>query len=125
MDYTTMLHGWANPDIPTLHHPYALAAEGPDVYVTSWSGKVQRLAWQPDSGPRIFRLDPAAMRTDVRFTSPFGSRTYRVEGTSNPEHGPWTTVSGAVIQQMGEGVYQAQCPATGASQQFYRIHVRP
>lgn len=125
MDYTTLFHGWANPHIVTLHHPYGLAADGPAVYVTGWSGKVQRLAWQPESGPRIVSVNPGATRTDLGFTSPFGSRTYRVETTTQLEGGPWTTVSGAVIQQTGDGVYSAQCPETGASRQFYRIQVGP
>ncbi|MCX8035715.1 MAG: IPT/TIG domain-containing protein [Candidatus Sumerlaeia bacterium] len=41
---TPMTQGWGNPDIVTLHHPYGLAADGDGtVYVTGWSGKVQRL----------------------------------------------------------------------------------
>lgn len=43
IDYTHLLSGWANPDIVTLHHPYDVAADGDSVYVTGWSGKVQRL----------------------------------------------------------------------------------
>jgi hypothetical protein len=46
MDYARMLHGWANPDIVTLHHPYRVAADGSAVYVTGWSGKVQRLVYR-------------------------------------------------------------------------------
>ncbi len=28
MNYTRMLHSWANPDIPTLHHSYGVVADG-------------------------------------------------------------------------------------------------
>jgi len=43
IDYTHLLQGWGDPDIVTLHHPYAAAPDGESVYVTGWSGKVQRL----------------------------------------------------------------------------------
>ncbi len=44
MNYTVMMQGWGNPDIVTLHHPYGLASDSDGtVYVTGWSGKVQRL----------------------------------------------------------------------------------
>jgi hypothetical protein len=43
IDYTHLISGWADPDIVTLHHPYGVAADGDSVYVTGWSGKVQRL----------------------------------------------------------------------------------
>jgi hypothetical protein len=45
MNLARMLHGWADPDIVTLHHPYRVAADGATVYVTGWSGKVQRLVY--------------------------------------------------------------------------------
>ncbi len=45
MDYGNMLHGWADPDIVTLHHPYGVAADGRVVYVTGWSGKIDRLLY--------------------------------------------------------------------------------
>lgn len=44
MDYTQLLGGWGDPDVVPLHHPYAVAADGASVFVTGWSGKVQRLA---------------------------------------------------------------------------------
>jgi len=43
IDYTLLLQGWGNPDIVTLHQPYGVVADGDGVYVTGWSGKVQRL----------------------------------------------------------------------------------
>jgi len=43
MDLNNQLAGWGNPDIVTLHHPYALATDGDSVYVTGWSGKVYRV----------------------------------------------------------------------------------
>ncbi|MBM4089825.1 MAG: hypothetical protein FJ276_10410 [Planctomycetes bacterium] len=52
MNYARMLHGWANPDIVTLHHPYRVLADGAAVYVTGWSGKVQRLVHTGEGHPR-------------------------------------------------------------------------
>ncbi|MBI2924370.1 MAG: hypothetical protein HYY24_01565 [Verrucomicrobia bacterium] len=124
MDYTTMLHGWANPDIVTLHHPYGVIADGPTAYVTGWSGKVQRLTWQPDSGVHLTTLSRSASRIDLAFTSPFGARTYRVETTTDLNGSPWTTISGAVIRPTGDGAFAAQCPPSAAARQFYRIGVR-
>lgn len=49
MDYTHLLQGWGNPDVVTLHHPYGVAADGDRVYVTGWSGKVQRLETKKSS----------------------------------------------------------------------------
>ena len=43
IDYNNMLAGWGNPDITTLHHPYAVTAHDGSAYVTAWSGKVYRL----------------------------------------------------------------------------------
>jgi hypothetical protein len=125
MDYTTMLHGWANPDIVTLHHPYALLAAGDTVYVTGWSGKVHRLRWQPDAGLRLTSLAKRAGWCDLAFTSPFGDRTYFVETATNLDRGHWTTAPNATLRQTGDSTYQAQCPATNANPQFYRIGVRP
>ena len=57
MDYTQFLQGWANPDIVTIHHPYALAVDENGLYVTGWSGKLQRITEssenQPPSTPTI------------------------------------------------------------------------
>jgi len=51
MDYQQMLLGWGNPDITTLHHPYGVAASGDTVYVTGWSGKVERLCFSSNNMP--------------------------------------------------------------------------
>lgn len=51
MDYTQFLQGWANPDIVTIHHPYALAVDENGVYVTGWSGKVQKIVYTSDNEP--------------------------------------------------------------------------
>ncbi len=51
IDYTHFLQGWRDPDIVTLHHPYALAADGDTVYVTGWSGKVERLSTVAENHP--------------------------------------------------------------------------
>ena len=51
MDYTQLLQGWENPDIVTIHHPYALAADENGVYITGWSGKVQEISYTSDNEP--------------------------------------------------------------------------
>lgn len=43
LDYNLLLQGWGNPDITTIHHPYGLVADENTVYVTGWSGKIDRL----------------------------------------------------------------------------------
>lgn len=45
INYSQLLHGWFNPDIETLHHPYGLVVDSDDVYVHGWSGKVNRLSF--------------------------------------------------------------------------------
>jgi hypothetical protein len=61
----------------------------------------------------------------LAFTSPFGDRTYFVETATNLDRGHWTTAPNATLRQTGDSTYQAQCPATNANPQFYRIGVRP
>jgi hypothetical protein len=51
INYSQLLHGWGNPDIVTLHHPYGLVVEGDDVYVHGWSGKVNRLTFDDSNSP--------------------------------------------------------------------------
>lgn len=51
IDYTHLLQGWGNPDIVTIHHPYGLVADGNTVYVTGWSGKIDRLTFNVDNNP--------------------------------------------------------------------------
>ena len=51
MDYTYLLPGWGNSDITTIHHPYGLVADGDTVYVTGWSGKIDRLTFNVDNNP--------------------------------------------------------------------------
>ena len=57
IDYNQLLQGWGNPDITTLHHPYGLVADGNTVFVTGWSGKIDKLIFsnenQPPSTPEI------------------------------------------------------------------------
>jgi len=45
INYSQLLHGWQNPDIETLHHPYGLVVDNDDVYVHGWSGKVNRVSF--------------------------------------------------------------------------------
>ena len=125
MNYARQLHGWANPDIPTLHHPYGVVAEGDTAWVTGWSGKVQRLAWQPDSGLRILSLNRRAARFELEFTAPFGPRAYRVETASRLDPSAWTALPGAVIRQSGDAAYVAEGPADAAATRFYRATVSP
>jgi hypothetical protein len=51
IDYNNLLQGWGNPDIVTLHHPYVLESEGNTVFVTGWSGKIDRLTFNTDNRP--------------------------------------------------------------------------
>ncbi|MFO7678266.1 MAG: IPT/TIG domain-containing protein [Thermoplasmatota archaeon] len=50
-DYNRFLQGWTNPDIITLHHPYALVTDANGVYVTGWSGKVQKISNSTENQP--------------------------------------------------------------------------
>lgn len=45
INYSQLLHGWQNPDIETLHHPYGLAIDNDEVYVHGWSGKVNTFSF--------------------------------------------------------------------------------
>ncbi|MBE7503839.1 MAG: hypothetical protein HS113_26845 [Verrucomicrobiales bacterium] len=125
MDYTRQLHGWANPDIPTLHHPYSVVAVGDTAWVTGWSGKVQRLAWQPDSGLRILRLHQSADRVALDFTTPFGSRPYQLEAAPQLRSDGWAPVPDAVIRLTGGTTYRAECAGEAAAAPFYRLAVPP
>jgi len=51
IDYSRLLQGWTNPDITTIHHPYALAADENDVFVTGWSGKVEEICYNIENDP--------------------------------------------------------------------------
>lgn len=51
INYSQLLHGWQNPDIETLHHPYGLVVDGNEIYVHGWSGKVNRLTFQDSNDP--------------------------------------------------------------------------
>ncbi len=125
MDYTRLLPGWADPDIPTLHHPYGVLADGDSVWVTGWSGKLQRLDWQPDSGLRILRLARTAGRVTFEFTAPFGPRAYQVEGAPDPDSRRWTALPDAVIRSTGTGRYRADCPPDAAPARYYRVTASP
>jgi hypothetical protein len=125
MNYTLMLHGWANPDIPTLHHPYGVVADGNTAYVTGWSGKVQRLGLAPGAGARIQDIRLGASQVDLAFFSPFGNRVYQVEATPGLSPPQWAVRPDAQIQTNGNQAFTARLPRTSASTQFYRIRVRP
>jgi hypothetical protein len=45
INYSQLLHGWQNPDIETLHHPYGIAVDNDEIYVHGWSGKVNTLSF--------------------------------------------------------------------------------
>jgi hypothetical protein len=125
MDYTRLLPGWGNPDIPTLHHPYGVVADRDTAWVTGWSGKVQRLTWQPDSGLRLLGLEPRPGRVELAFTAPFGPRDYSVETTARLNPAAWMPVSGAVVRRTGDAGYVAECPTDGGPMRFYRAAVSP
>jgi hypothetical protein len=125
MDYTRMLHGWANPDIPTLHHPYGVVADGDTIYVTGWSGKVDRLALAAGAGARIDDVRIGASAVDLAFSSPFGDRLYQVEATPTLTPGRWSLRSDAFIRSHGNHAFTARLPGTNPAAQFYRIRVRP
>ncbi len=130
---TRIIAGVGIPQMSAIRDAYKIGskfnipviADGDTAYVTGWSGKVQRLAWLPDTGMRIERFTKSAIQIQIAFTSPFGDRTYRVETTTNPSAAGWTTLAGAFIWRTGEGTYAGLCPVTGSATQFYRIGVRP
>jgi hypothetical protein len=125
MDYTRMLHGWGAPDIPTLHHPYGVVADGDTAYVTGWSGKVQRLGLAAGAGVRIqtARLDGNVM--EMTFFSPFGNRTYQVETTSGLHPAQWTVRSDVQVRDLGNQTFSARESSPGTAPQFHRIRMRP
>jgi len=57
INYSQLLHGWQNPDIITLHHPYGLVVDNNEIFVHGWSGKVNTLSFNvvnnPPSAPTI------------------------------------------------------------------------
>lgn len=125
MNYTRMLHGWANPDIPTLHHPYGVVADGDTAFVTGWSGKVQRLGLAADAGARIHSLRLGDGQLNLDFSSPYGNRVYQVEATSNLNPAQWTLRSDVQITSTSNQAFTARLPLTSAGSQFHRIRVRP
>jgi len=125
MDYRTMLYGWAAPDIPTLHHPYGVAADGDAAYVTGWSGKVQRMGVAANAGARIQDVRLGANRVDLTFTSPFGSRVYEVEAAQRLGPAQWSVQPDAQLRSVGGQTFTAQVPSVGDDPRFYRIRVRP
>lgn len=124
-NYTLMLHGWANPDIPTLHHPYGVVADGDTAYVTGWSGKVQRLGLAPGAGVSIQGIRLGAGRVDLAFFSPFGSRVYEVEAAPNLSSASWARRPEAQVWSTGNQTFTARLPAPGLGTEFYRIRIRP
>ncbi|NLH73824.1 MAG: hypothetical protein GX456_12285 [Verrucomicrobia bacterium] len=125
MSFALLLHGWANPDIPTLHHPYALAADRGAAYVTGWSGKIQTLTPVADAGARIDRLQKTGENVEITFFSPFGDRTYRVESAVVPTGGLWKVEPQARIQRKDGGFFTAAVPVVEPRAQFYRISISP
>jgi hypothetical protein len=125
MNYALMLHGWANPDIPTLHHPYGVVADGDTAYITGWSGKVQRLGLAPDAGVSIENIRIGGSQVEIAFSSPYGSRTYQVETTPSLHPAQWSLRSDAQIRGMGSQAFTAQLPSASVEAQFYRIRMRP
>jgi hypothetical protein len=125
MDYTRMLHGWADPDIPTLHHPYAIIADGQTAYVTGWNGKVQRLVPHPLEGVRIQQSRRTTGAVELTFTAPFGDQVYEVESTPGLLPARWVVRPEAQIRGLGAETYAARLPLPTADSLFYRLRVRP
>lgn len=125
MNYTQQLHGWANPDIPTLHHPYGVVADGDTAYVTGWSGKVQRLTRALDAGVRIRSISVTDGQVAIEFASPFENGTYEVEAAIEVNQHAWMPRPDASVQRLTDGVYRATCSLPTAPMQFLRIRVRP
>ncbi len=125
MDYRLMLHGWANPDTPTLHHPYGVVADGDIAYVTGWSGKVQRLGLTAGAGAKIQDARLGGSEMELTFFSPFGSRVYQVEATPSLHPAQWAVRPDAQIREHGNQTFNVRIPFAGAAPQFYRIRVQP
>lgn len=125
MDYGQQLHGWANPDIPTLHHPYCVVADGDTAYVTGWSGKVQRLSLTPDAEVRLRGLRILAGQVTLEFTSPFLNRPHQVEAADSLRQPIWLPRLDAIVRQTATDHYEANCVSSNVTAQFYRVRVRP
>jgi len=89
IDYSYLLSGWSNPDIQTIHHPYALGVDGDKVYVTGWSGKVNVLSYtiynNPPTIPEI--SGPTTGKTGTSYTYTFTS--YDPEGDEISYYVKW------------------------------------
>jgi hypothetical protein len=122
INYSQLLHGWQNPDIETLHHPYGLVVDNDDIYVHGWSGKVNRLSFdvtnnipsKPDiSGPANGKV---GTEYDYTFTSTDPEEEdlfYYIEwGDGNIENwiGPFDSGQPVTISHIWtkEGVYLAK-----------------
>ena len=125
MNVTVWLHGWANPDIPTLHHPYAVVADGDTAYVTGWSGKVQRLGLVPGTGARIHGIDRDRNNIDLLFSSPFWKRVYQVEASPSLTPPRWEPEPSAQVRGVGGGEYTARVTTNGTASRTYRIRISP
>jgi hypothetical protein len=124
LDYTRLLHGWADPDIPTLHNPYALTAEGNEVYVTGWSGKVRRLRFSPQAGVTLLQTRFAQGQMTLVFSSPHASRHHCVEETADLRSPRWTPLA-ATVHPAGNHRFVARFSVSPAPRRFYRLRVEP
>jgi len=72
INYSQLLHGWQNPDIITLHHPYGLVVDNDELYVHGWSGKVNALSFvvtnNPPSAPTISGPESGNKGTEYNYT---------------------------------------------------------
>lgn len=71
MDYSQLLQGWTNPDIVTLHHPYALVADENGVFITGWSGKVQRISNSIENQPPDIPVITGETNGKIRTLYPY------------------------------------------------------
>ena len=125
MNYTRLLHGWGDPDISTLHHPYGVVADGNTDYVTGWSGKLQELTYEAESGVEIQRFQVSSDGVDIMFLSPFDSWDYQLETRTSLSDGRWIPLPDVEVRPEGGGRFVMHGPVLEAARGFLRITARP
>jgi len=80
IDYTQLLQGWTNPDIVTIHHPYALVADANGVFVTGWSGKLQQISSSSENHPPDTPVIHGETNGKVRTLYPYTCSAVDPEG---------------------------------------------
>jgi len=122
MDYTQLLQGWENPDIVTIHHPYALAADENGVYITGWSGKVQEISYtsdnEPPTTPRITGPSSGKPGEEYTYTAsstdPEGSKLEYLFDWDDGTSSGWQTSASASHTWNAQGKYNIRVKARDA-----------